>query len=341
MTSAWLIPIVTVVSALLTGALYRYAIVWSVLDVPNSRSAHTKPTPRGGGIAIVVSFLGAVVFLRARGVIEFSVTVAVVGAGALVALVGFLDDHKPLAVHVRLPTHFIAAMWGLAWLGGLAPVAIGNTLIDLGWAGHILATVGLVWLLNLYNFMDGIDGLAGLEATMVFGAAATLSGFHSADHAALLPAVLAASSLGFLVWNWPPARIFMGDAGSGFVGLMAGLLAVRAGRTEPQIFWVWMILLGVFVVDATVTLLHRLIRRERAFQAHNDHGYQYAARESAHKKVTLAVGAINLFWLIPIATIVTLGWLDGARGLVIAYAPLVWIAIRLKSATVAGQRALH
>ncbi len=339
MTQAWLIPVVAAISALLTGVFYRYALAYRVLDVPNARSAHTSPTPRGGGVAIVLSFLGAVLLLATWDAIEVHVAIALVGAGSLVALIGFLDDHRPLAVRWRLLTHLVAVIWGLAWIGGLGPVTLAGLTIEPGWAGQLLGTLCLMWLLNLYNFMDGIDGLAGLEAATVCAAAAVLSWWHAAGpDVRLLPALLAASSFGFLAWNWPPARIFMGDAGSGFLGLTLGLLAVRAGQVEPELFWAWMILLGVFIVDASVTLFRRLQRRQHPYQAHSDHGYQHAARQRAHRTVTLAVGAINLCWLAPIAVLVILGRLSGVAGLFLAYGPLVWLAVRLKSGTVVSSQ---
>ena len=332
MTDAVVLISVTFASALLTGALYKYALARQVLDVPNERSAHTIPTPRGGGVAIVVSFIGTLLLLGARGLVSPPTVAALGGAGAVVALLGFIDDHRPLHPGWRLLAHFVAAAWGLAWLGGLAPLSVGRTVLHLGWAGHALAMVALVWLLNLYNFMDGIDGLAGLETVTASLVLAALSWIRGGDDI-MLPATLGAASLGFLAWNWPPARIFMGDAGSGFLGLMIGLLAIRAGHGDPTMFWVWLILLGVFTMDATVTLLQRVHRRERASQAHSDHAYQHAARRHGHRSVTVAVGAINLFWLAPIALLVVIDRLPGAVALLIACAPLVWLAIRLKSPT--------
>jgi Fuc2NAc and GlcNAc transferase len=155
---------------------------------------------------------------------------------------------------------------------------------------------------------------------------------------AIVPVLLAAGALGFLLWNWPPARIFMGDAGSGFLGLVFGALAVWSAQQQPQLFWAWLVLLGVFVVDATVTLLRRLRRRERVYEAHRSHAYQYASRvHGSHRTVTLAVGAINLLWLAPLAGLVAFGAIDGLLGLAIAYAPVVALAYHYK----AGARELQ
>jgi Fuc2NAc and GlcNAc transferase len=318
-----------------TWLLRRYALARNVLDIPSDRSSHRVPTPRGGGLAIVVTFLAGILALAGAGEVERPVTVALVGAGAIVALVGFVDDHQHVAARWRLMAHFIAAAWALWWLGGLPPLTLFGGVVGLGWAGTALAALALVWLLNLYNFMDGIDGIAGVEAVTVCIAAVVLYALRPSSGAEwALPGVLAAATLGFLIWNFPPAKIFMGDAGSGFLGLMLGVLALRAAAVSPEWLWSWVILLGVFVVDATVTLFRRLQRREKVYQAHRSHAYQRTARlRGAHAPVTLAVAVINVCWLLPLALVVGTGRLDGALGTVIAYAPLVWLALRLGAGT--------
>ena len=323
----WL-PLTVASTALLTGGLYRYAIAYGVLDFPNERSAHTTPTPRGGGVAIVVMFLALVGLLWSAGVTTPSVAIALIGSGTTVALVGFFDDHRPIAAQWRLLVHLLAASWALWWLGGLPILVIGAARVDLGWWGHVTAVIGLVWLLNLYNFMDGIDGIAGSEAFTVGCAAAFLywqGGLGQGE--LLLPALLAMAALGFLFWNWPPAKIFMGDAGSGFLGLMLGVLVVRSAWLRPELFWAWLILLGVFIVDATATLVRRFGRDQRVHHGHNDHAYHHAARVLGHRAVTVAVGGMNLFWLLPVAVLVNAGWCSGPAGIVLAYAPLLVSAI--------------
>lgn len=321
---------VALVALLLTAALRRYAVARSLLDIPNARSSHAVPTPRGGGLAIVVSFLAALPVLGLAGALPWTVLWALLGAGALVALVGFLDDHDHLAAGWRLLAHFAAAAWVLAWLGGVPPVILfGVAATDLGPFAAVLAALYLVWLLNLYNFMDGIDGIAGVEAICVCAGGGALYVLAGLPDLALTPLVLAAATAGFLAWNFPPARIFMGDAGSGFLGLMLGALSLQAAWVAPSLLWSWVILLGVFVVDATLTLLRRLARGERVYQAHRSHAYQHAARRlGRHRPVTLMVGAINLLWLLPIALWVGIGGGSGGLGLVVAYVPLVILGWR-------------
>lgn len=330
----WLLLILAVagISCLFTFALRRYALANSLIDIPNARSSHSIPTPRGGGVAIVVVFLVALLLTPFIGDVSWHWVIALGGSGLLVAVVGFLDDHGHIAARWRLMAHFSAAAWALFWLEGELVLQLPGLMLDMAWLVYGLAAFFLVWLLNLYNFMDGIDGIASVEAiTVCLGGALIywLLGHHGQIPVLLL---LAAAVGGFLCWNFPPARIFMGDAGSGFLGLMLGVLAVSAAMVEPQLLWSWLILLGVFVFDATWTLFRRLARGDKVYEAHRSHAYQYASREfGAHLPVTLAVLVINLAWLLPWACVVALGHVNGLLGLLIAYTPLALLAVRFKA----------
>lgn len=322
-----LLALIALLAFVLTGALRRYALARSIIDVPNARSSHSVPTPRGGGVAIVLCFIGAIPLLASGFGLAPDSAIALAGAGILVALIGFLDDHGHIAARWRLLAHFSAAAWALYWLGGSPPLALPGMQIETGALGTTLAAVYLVWVLNLYNFMDGIDGIASVEAICVCIGGAVLYWQGGAAAAAIVPLALGASVAGFLVWNFPPARIFMGDAGSGFLGITLGLLSLQAGWVEPDLFWAWLVLLGVFVVDATFTLLRRLLNGEKVHEAHRSHAYQYASRRyGRHLPVTLAVLAINIIWLLPIALIVGSGNIEGIYGLLLAYAPLIVLA---------------
>lgn len=329
MAGWWLLPIVFVTALGLTWLLRRYALASSLMDIPNARSSHSVPTPRGGGVAIVLSFLlGLPLFALLQGS-PWAPTIALVGAGFWVAVLGFLDDHGHVAARWRLLSHFGAAMWALVWIGGLPPLQLFGTTVDLGWVGHVLAAVYLVWVLNLYNFMDGIDGIAGVEAVTVCLGGALLYVLLDRAELGVVPLLLAAASAGFLIWNFPPAKIFMGDAGSGFLGLVLGILSLQAAWLAPQLLWSWLILLAVFVVDATWTLLRRLLRGDKVYEAHRSHAYQYASRRAGrHFPVTMAVLGLNLLWLLPLALAVGMGKIDGLLGFLLASAPLVWLAIK-------------
>ncbi|MFL6601424.1 MAG: MraY family glycosyltransferase [Steroidobacteraceae bacterium] len=299
-------------SALVTGLLRQYAIRSGLIDRPNIRSSHSVPTPRGGGLAIVFTSLLAATFLCLVHMLAWRTFVALAGGGLAVAAVGFIDDRHPLPARVRLAVHLGAALWCLAWLGGLPPLQLANRVVHLGWSGYVLGALAIVWVLNLFNFMDGIDGIAASEAIFVTGAGAVLGSWMAAaavssGGAAAAAAVVAAACSGFLVWNWPPARIFMGDVSSGYLGYVIATLALAAGHENPVAMWIWLLLGGAFFVDATVTLIRRLLRGEQVYEAHRSHAYQWLAREwKSHGLVTLTVMLVNFIWLLPWAVAATL-----------------------------------
>lgn len=283
-----------------TEALRRYGLA-RLLDIPNARSSHTQPVPRGGGVAIVLAWLLGLTVLHAAGAVPQPLWRALAGGGLAVALIGFLDDHRPLPARVRLAVHAAAALWAVVQLGGIEVLRLGPWTVELGtWAGGGLAVLALVWLLNLYNFMDGIDGIAGAEALVcAFGGVllALVGGFPQPGLG-----LVGAAAAGFLMLNRPPARIFMGDAGSGFLGYVFGVHALSALQHDTAQLWGWLLLPGVFVVDATVTLLRRRSAGAAWAEPHRSHAYQRAARRcGAHRPVTLAVFLLGLVWLLPLA----------------------------------------
>ncbi|WDH33710.1 MraY family glycosyltransferase [Pseudomonas chlororaphis] len=328
--SIWfLLPVIFLCSLFLTRKLRSYALSHSLIDIPNGRSSHAAPTPRGGGVAIVLSFLFFLPFLSFESALSWGHTFGLLGAGAGVAILGFLDDHGHIAARWRLLGHFAAACWALYWVAGLPPLMVLGARIDLGLLGYVVAALYLVWMLNLYNFMDGIDGIASIEAITVCLGAALLYWVRGFDELIWGPLLLAFAVSGFLYWNFPPARIFMGDAGSGFLGITLAILSLEAASVFPDFFWGWLILLGVFIVDATVTLIRRLLRGDKVYEAHRSHAYQFASRRfGKHRPVSLAVGLINILWLFPLAYLVIVGFLEGFIALLVAYVPLVFVAIK-------------
>lgn len=286
--------------ALLTALVRRRALERGVLDIPNERSSHSVPTPRGGGVAIVLVVSAAGIGLWSLRRIDFALLMALLG-GLAVAAVGFIDDRHQLKAGPRLFVHLLAAFWVLVWLGGLPPVQLGQHLYSSGAAGYLLGVLGIVWVLNLFNFMDGIDALAASEGAFMTWGAALTAGVAAASDVAWQPAVVVgAACCGFLLWNWPPAKIFMGDVGSGYLGFILAVLALAATRTDPVALLVWLILGTLFWADATVTLLRRVLRGELAHAAHRSHAYQHLARRfGEHRRVTLLAIGINLCWLLP------------------------------------------
>lgn len=328
----YIFPIVALASLLLTAVLRQYALRRSIIDIPNARSSHTVPTPRGGGVAIVLTFALSLLVLALLQLVSIAESVALLGSGLLIAVIGFMDDHGHIAARWRLLGHFIAAAWALFWMQGLPAITIFGFSLSLGWLGHLLGALYLVWMLNLYNFMDGIDGIASLEAICACGGLSLI--YFLSGHEALIwaPLLLAMAVVGFLYWNFPPARIFMGDAGSGFLGIVLGGLSIQAAWVGSEFFFAWLIMLGVFVVDATFTLGRRLARGDKVYEAHRSHAYQFASRQfGKHLPVTVSVGVINVVWLFPLALCVTLLGLDGALGVVIAYVPLLLLAVKYKA----------
>lgn len=278
----------------LTRSVRRYSLRTGMLDVPNERSSHVDPTPRGGGLAIALAILCGLLAATAFGIITHSL-VAALGGGALVGATGWIDDRRRVAPHIRLVVQLVAALWALAWLDGLPALRIGVHAIDLGPAGWILGALGVVWMTNLFNFMDGIDGIAAGEALCVGAAGALLGAAAGAPEIAIAAAIVAAGSAGFLPWNWQPARIFMGDVGSGFLGYCLAVLAIASENRDGPALVLWIMLLGVFVFDSTATLIRRAARGEPVYTAHRSHAYQRASRAwSSHRRVAGTVVVANL-----------------------------------------------
>lgn len=285
------------------GWVRRYALQ-HLVDTPNERSSHSVPTPRGGGLAVSLVYLFGVLIAWILGLMPGDVTAAVLGGGLAVAGIGFLDDHRPVSAAGRLVVHTTAVVLGMYCLGRQMPVDFGWGSIDTGSGWRVLVMLGVVWFVNLFNFMDGIDGIAGSQAGFMAMLAALLL-LTAPEAGAKVPFILlAAAAVGFLIWNWPPARIFMGDVGSGFLGYVIGMLAVWTMAQGWLNVWVWLIIGGGFLADATMTLLVRSFAGVRVTVAHRSHVYQRLARRwRSHGRVTLLYLGINLFWLAPWAVL--------------------------------------
>jgi Fuc2NAc and GlcNAc transferase len=300
-----------------------------MIDHPNARSSHLAPTPRGGGIAIVVASVLCVSALLLAHVIDRDLALAIVVGGIAIAWVGFMDDRNSMSVRLRIAIHFAAAALAVGILGGVPSLQVGTYFVSGGAVSYVVGVLAIVWTLNLFNFMDGIDGIAGSEAVFVSisGAWLGIRGLELTPSSSVA-LVIGAASLGFLFWNWPPAKIFMGDVGSGFLGYAIAVIALAAAKENPVAAFTWLILGGLFFVDATVTLARRLFRGERAYQAHRCHAYQWLSRRwKSHQRVTLTVWGINLVWLLPMAWLSQRYAQQAVMIVALALAPLVIAAL--------------
>ena len=330
-----LIVATAIASMMLTAWFLGHALKKGMLDIPNERSSHNAPTPRGGGMAIVVVCSLGLIWLGIVNELPDSIVLALLVTGSLVAGVGWLDDKKGVPPIWRLLVHASSAAL-LFWALYLTQAELQDADTVYVALLALLIVPGLTWLLNLYNFMDGIDGLAGFEAVSVASTAALLI-FWQAPGSGLSLALLliAAATAGFLWWNWPHARIFMGDGGSGWLGFMLGAIALCSLFSGVLSLWPWLILLGVFIVDASATLARRLLCGEAVFRPHRSHAYQRWSRYfNSHNVVTIITLLINLLWLFPLAVIAVAFPAFGMAWLIVAWAPLfgiwLWSELRLQ-----------
>lgn len=311
--------------ALLTYSLahlYRLiANALQIVDTPNHRSAHQGLVPTGAGVSFVLVFWAAFFLVSDQEVLTGSsiVVYRLIPALVVVATIGFIDDYHALSWKFRFTVHVLCCCY-IVWVTGLPGLNFLGVHVDLGFVGMAIAVLGLIWLLNLYNFMDGIDGIATGEALCVLTYATMITLYFEPGSVAYPVILLLACCAGFLVINWPQARAFMGDGGSGFLGLTFGVFVV----TETMLpIWSWLILLGWFVTDASLTITLRLFRKQKIHQAHSEHAYQHLNRATGTVKTLLLVFAINTVWLMPLAALAAFFKDWGFGLLILAYLPLI------------------
>ncbi|AHJ13711.1 MraY family glycosyltransferase [Sulfurospirillum multivorans] len=277
-------------SLFLTYLIRTYALKKSLLATVNERSSHTTPTPHGGGIAIAVTWFLGLVYLFTCKEIEPTLFYALL-CGSLLSVVSYFDDLYELSPKLRLLVQAGVSVAGLYVLGGLEQIDFGFWMIENPLITNVLAFLGIMWFINLYNFLDGIDGYAGSEAIFLAIAGWLLFG---GDHFL----ILVASVAGFLVWNWHRAKIFMGDVGSTLLGYTVAIFALYYQNSGFSIF-IWIILFGLFWFDATLTLIRRYKNHEKLSQAHRKHAYQRLVQSGIlHDRVVFFALGINLVLLI-------------------------------------------
>lgn len=277
-------------SFFLTYFIKEYAIKKSLYDVPNERSSHTIPTPHGGGIAIAITWFVGILYLFFMNRIEQELFLALL-PGLVLSSVSFLDDIYELSAKLRLFVQTIVALLGLYFLGGFEVLDFGFFSISSPLFTNFFALILIIWFINLYNFLDGINGYAGAEA--IFLAFAGYILFKDAHFIVLLVSVL-----GFLYWNWNKAKIFMGDVGSTLLGYNIAIFTIYYANQESSNFWIWIVLFSLFWFDATLTLFKRALNKEVLSQAHKKHLYQRLTQQGwSHYNVTNFAIIINFFLL--------------------------------------------
>jgi len=280
-------------SFILTYMIKNYYIKHALLDEINERSSHSVPTPHGGGIALSLVWFIGLFYLNYVGEIENSLFLALL-VGIIISVVSFFDDLYDLSPKVRLIAQAVVAVGGLYFLGGFHSFGFDFFSIDNQVFTNVFAFFLIVWFINLYNFLDGINGYAGSE--IVFLSAA---GFFLFGGAHFL--VLAVATLGFLVWNYGNAKIFMGDVGSTLLGYNVAIFTLYYANQDVNNFWIWIILFGLFLFDATFTLLRRKLNHEKLSEAHKKHAYQRLTQAGwSHAKVVNYSWGVNtlLFCLV-------------------------------------------
>jgi Fuc2NAc and GlcNAc transferase len=292
--------IVFCIAFALTALWLAVAIRRQWFDHPNARSAHATPVPKSGGIGFVVAFV-LFTFNLWRGDMLETRQLLALDLALILAVTGMLDDFMELSIRVRLTVQCLTVLLVTLILQPQLMLLLPGMTLSMGLLSAPLLVLGLVWLVNLYNFMDGIDALAATECVFVCLALAWLGGDAGSASVFALALGLAVSVTGFLYFNLPGARLFMGDLGSNFLGLVLGVIAIMALQAEVANIWTIAVLFSIFFLDSTTTLIGRMRAGVVWYHGHNSHAYQRAAAIYGHGIVVMAVALINALWVLPAA----------------------------------------
>jgi UDP-N-acetylmuramyl pentapeptide phosphotransferase/UDP-N-acetylglucosamine-1-phosphate transferase len=280
-----------IVSFALTLVIMKFSLKRNILDIPNERSSHTQPTPRGGGLAIVISWYLGISILFFCGEVSSKLYFALL-SGIFLAIISLIDDIISIKPSIRLLVQSITVIISFALLKGIEPVIFNDAAIIQRILLYSITIVGMVWFINLYNFLDGIDGYASIEAICIGLALFLLTG----DNINLL---LISAVAGFLVWNWPKARIFMGDVGSTQLGFVIAVLGIYFHNEYKISIIYWLILTTPFWFDATLTLYRRWRKKEQLSHAHCKHLYQRLVQSGfSHLQVDIFLFLFNAILLV-------------------------------------------
>ncbi|MGB5309316.1 MAG: glycosyltransferase family 4 protein [Arenicellales bacterium] len=300
-----------------------------LLDIPNNRSSHTVPTPRGGGLAIVIVLLlsGVVTLFLPQAPID--VLVCLLLATLAFSLLGWQDDKHDLPASVRFLIQLLIAVFASGWLLWAAVPGYSTSFALL--ALLLLSTLWIAWMANLYNFMDGIDGISAVESLILGATTSYWFAISGVASMAIICIAVAGASVGFMRWNWSPAKIFMGDVGSLALGAFFAIIAI-IGTTRLDIpFLAFLILYAVYLADSGVTLLHRIIKKEKWWQAHRSHFYQRAVQSGfSHAQVSLSVMALNIIFAV-LASLLIMGIINATAAMVVTMAILMPLMFLINS----------
>lgn len=290
--------------------LLSFALTWLWLqkalqhhwfDHPNFRSAHSAPVPRSGGIGFVFAFTALSVCLYWQNLLELTALLSIL-PGLALAATGLADDFSELSISTRLGVQIVVVIFVLYLMAPSPLLILPEITLQPGvWFVPVLV-LAILWFINLFNFMDGLDAFAASEAIFICLALALFSGANENWPQTLLNLGLAAAVSGFLYFNLPAAKLFMGDIGSNFLGLVLAVLALLALENGAVNIWTLLVLPASFLIDSTVTLLARMRAGLVWYHGHNSHAYQRAAKIlDSHAKVVLGVAVINGCWILPIS----------------------------------------
>ena len=308
--------------------VYRsFAVRWGIVANPNFRSLHERPVPRGGGIVFSVVSITAMTGLWLATDLDPNLARAVVLGGVVATVFGFIDDTIQVGPLVKLLIQGALAAWVL-WSFDSQPLCdlpFTPDVVDL-----VISWIGLVWLMNLYNFIDGIDGMAASGAVIISILSILALLTVQTDHGLILVfGLLAAGSAAFLVFNWPPASLFMGDTGSLFLGFCFSALLARTVSAGDIGLWTWAVIFGYFAGDTTTTTVVRMWVTDKWYREHRSHAYQNLARlYGSHLKVLQGVWAYHVLWLLPLSIWSTLSPSAAPLAAVLALTPVILWTLR-------------
>lgn len=338
-TILFLLPVILVLcffmSLFIARRIRLVAHKIGMIDAPNSRSSHTQPTPRGGGLAFLITFMVASMLMFTFRIINFLEFIPLFVCAPIVSITGWLDDKSSLSARTRLIIQIVCSLFSMALITQFFNKDIHASFIPITsqFILILLSVLFFVWSINLYNFMDGIDGLASSQAIFLGLSLAFFNFFESEYDFMILHLILASSVAGFLVLNWSPAKVFMGDVGSYFLGFYfacMGVLMDIEGKIQLPTLG---ILMAPLIVDATYTLLIRLSRGQKIYRPHKDHAFQHLIQKGlSHKRVTTYYLLVSFLWCLPLAILSELNnspirifiW-------VVSYVPLIFMCFYLKA----------